>query len=74
VPAELETLRLYYDREGDFLEVTFADADGYFRETDNDHVMARVDASGAVIGFSIVEFSAMPDGAVRVDLTNPRPT
>ena len=47
-----ERVRVWFDPEGDFLEVLFSDAPGYMRETDNEAVMERVDDSGRVIGFS----------------------
>ena len=53
--AELETVTVWYDEAGDYLEVLFANRKGYFRETDNDAVMEKVDESGRVIGFSILK-------------------
>lgn len=52
-------LRVWYDPEGDFLEVTFEDKPGYMRETDNDAIMERVDAQNNVIGFSILRVSQL---------------
>lgn len=52
-----EKLSIYFDAEGDFLEATFADRAGYFRETSDDRVMVRVDQSGEVIGFSVLGMS-----------------
>jgi hypothetical protein len=52
-------LRVWYDREGEFLEVTFEDRAGYFREKNNDQVMAKVDDLGRVIGFSILKVTAV---------------
>ena len=54
---EKKTVRVWFDPEGDFLEVMFADAPGYFRETVQDQVMEKVDMTGAVIGFSIMNVS-----------------
>jgi len=54
-----ERVRVWFDPEGDFLEVLFSDAPGYMRETDNEAVMERVDDSGRVIGFSIMEVSRL---------------
>ena len=54
---EKKTVRVWFDPEGDFLEVMFADATGYFRETAQDQVMEKVDMTGAVIGFSIMNVS-----------------
>jgi uncharacterized protein YuzE len=51
---------VWYDREGDFLEVLFEQKEGYFRETDNDAVMEKVDQEGHVIGFSILNVSQNP--------------
>ena len=53
--TELETVTVWYDEAGDYLEVLFAHRKGYFRETDNDAVMEKVDESGRVIGFSILK-------------------
>jgi hypothetical protein len=50
-------LKLWFDPEGDFLEVTFSDAPGYMRETKSDAVMQRVDERGHVIGFSVLGVS-----------------
>ena len=50
-------VKVWFDREADFLEVTFADGMGYMRETDHDSVMERVDTDGNVIGFSILNIS-----------------
>jgi len=57
-----DKVRIWYDREGDFLEVTFAERAGYMRHTANDAVMERVDEDGNVIGFSILEVSQLPAG------------
>ena len=37
--AGSETVSVWYDETGDYLEVLFAHRKGYFRETDNDAVM-----------------------------------
>ena len=50
-----DKVRVWFDAEGDFLEVRFSDAAGYMKETDNDAVMERVDERGQVIGFSIMQ-------------------
>ena len=53
--AEVETVSVWYDEAGDYLEVLFAHEKGYFRETANDAVMEKVDESGRIIGFSILK-------------------
>ena len=52
-----EKLRIWFDPEGDFLEVRFSDAPGFMRETANDALMERVDESGRIVGFSILGIS-----------------
>ena len=52
-----DKVKLWFDPEGDFLEVTFSDAPGYMRETKSDAVMQRVDEQGRVIGFSVLGVS-----------------
>ena len=52
-----QTIKVWYDAEGDFLEVLFSNKPGYMRETDNDAVMERVDEQGNILGFSIMEVS-----------------
>jgi hypothetical protein len=48
-----EDVTIWYDHEGDYLEVLFERKVGYFRETANDAVMEKVDGEGNLLGFSI---------------------
>jgi uncharacterized protein YuzE len=50
-------VKVWYDAEGDFLEVQFENKPGYMRETANDLVMERVDNEGNLIGFSVMQVS-----------------
>jgi uncharacterized protein YuzE len=52
-------VKIWYDKEGDYLEVLFDRKAGYFRETENDAVMKKVDAEGNVLGFSILKVSSL---------------
>ncbi len=52
-------IKIWYDKEGDFLEVTFSDKPGYMRETDNDAIMERVDKEGNLLGFSVLAVSRL---------------
>lgn len=61
-------IRVWFDREGDFLEVMFDRKAGFFRETDNDQVMEKVDPEGNVIGFSITNVSKLTDKPLEVAL------
>jgi len=56
-----EEIRIWYDDEGDFFEVLFKQEAGYFRETENDAVMEKVDDEGNIIGFSILKVSALKE-------------
>jgi uncharacterized protein YuzE len=62
-------VKVWYDRESDYLEVLFERKAGYFQETDNDAVMEKVDKEGNVIGFSIMKVSALkPEKPISVTL------
>ena len=63
------TITVWFDHEGDFLEVMFDRRAGYFRETDSEHVMQKVDTEGNVIGFSITNVSKLTDKPLEVALT-----
>lgn len=52
-----EEINIWYDDEGDYLEVLFAKKKGYFKETQNDAIMEKVDEDANVIGFSILKVS-----------------
>ncbi len=61
-------LKIWYDREGDYLEVIFDQREGFFRETENDQVMEKVDAKGNVLGFSVLKVSALQKAPLEVAL------
>jgi uncharacterized protein YuzE len=52
-----DKIKLWFDAEADFLEVSFSDAPGYEKATSHDAVMERVDEHGNVIGFSVLGVS-----------------
>ncbi len=54
-----DVIRVWYDAEGDYLEVLFDQKKGYFRETEHDAVMEKVDSQGNSIGFSVLKVSAL---------------
>ena len=54
-----DKVKIWFDAEGDFLEVRFSDEAGYMKETNHDAVMERVDERGQVIGFSIMQVSKL---------------
>ena len=52
-------VRIWYDPEGDYLEVIFDQKPGFFRETVSDQVMEKVDDHGNILGFSVLKVSAL---------------
>ena len=54
-------IKIWFDKEGDYLEVMFEKKAGYFRETENDAVMEKVDKDGNIIGFSVLKVSALQE-------------
>jgi len=60
-------VKVWYDKEGDFLEVTFREAKGYMRDIGDD-IFERVDEQGKIIGFAILNFSKRDQQAVEVPL------
>ena len=54
-----DEVRVWYDREADFLEVLFDEREGYFQETENDAVMEKVDRDGNIVGFSVLNVSGL---------------
>lgn len=61
-------VKLWYDPEGDYLEVIFEQKEGYFRETENDQVMEKVDQAGNVLGFSVLRVSKLSKKPLEVAL------
>lgn len=66
---ESRAVKLWYDPEGDYMEVLFEKKEGYFRETERDQVMEKVDADGNVIGFSIMKVSSLKGEPFEVALS-----
>ncbi len=52
-------IKVWFDPEGDFLEVLFSDKAGFMKETNNDAVMERVDEQGNVLGFTVMGVSRL---------------
>lgn len=49
-------MRIGYDREGDFLEITFREVKGYLREIEED-IFERVDEAGRLLGYAVFNVS-----------------
>ncbi|MGQ0552701.1 MAG: DUF2283 domain-containing protein [Planctomycetota bacterium] len=61
-------VKIWYDREGDYLEVLFDQRPGYFRETLSEQVMEKVDEQGNLLGFSVLRVSALREHPLEVAL------
>jgi len=46
-------MRIWYDKEGDILEITFQDAKGHLREISED-IYERVDNEGNLLGYMVL--------------------
>lgn len=57
--AKKHHVAVWYDREGDCLEVMFEQKEGYFRETAHDQVMEKVDKDGSILGFHVLKVSCL---------------
>jgi uncharacterized protein YuzE len=61
-------IKIWYDKEADYLEVIFEKKEGYFKETNNDAVMEKVDSNGNILGFSILKVSELNKIPLSVSL------
>ena len=61
-------VKVWFDAEGDYLEVIFEEKEGYFRETADDRIMEKVDMDENVLGFSILGVSALKGTPLEVAL------
>ena len=64
-----KVIKLWYDQEGDYLEVIFEKKPGFFRQTKNDQVMEKIDNRGDILGFSITQVSKLRKKPLEVALT-----
>lgn len=62
-----QQLSVWYDREGDYLEITFEEGEGYFRDAGED-LWLRVNSQGRVVGFAILNFSKQAQQLRRIKL------
>ena len=54
-----DRIKIWYDKEADYLEVLFDTREGSFQETENDAVMEKVDKDGNIVGFSVHNVSSL---------------
>lgn len=63
----MAAVKIWYDREGDLLEVIFEDAPASLEEIADD-VFERRTPDGRVIGFSVLNFSQHDRDEIRLPL------
>jgi uncharacterized protein YuzE len=61
-------IKIWYDKEADFLEVIFEIKTGYFKETENDAVMEKVNDKGNILGFSIQKVSELKNNPISLSI------
>jgi uncharacterized protein YuzE len=64
----MDGLKIWYDPEGDFLEVTFARKPGVFQSTPVRNMMVKLDAEGHLIGFSVLNISEVADTPMEIEI------
>ena len=70
-----EKVSVWYDAEGDMLEVLWAFREGYFTPTHDERILKRVDDDDQVIGFLIHEMSTLKQSdPIEFDLASENPT
>lgn len=62
-------VKLWFDKQGDYLEVIFDKKMGFFRQTKNDSVMEKIDDKGNILGFSVMNVSKLTKKPLQVSLT-----
>ncbi len=47
-------IEIYYDKEGNYLEIIFEKKEGFFQETEEENVMKKVDKEGNLLALSVM--------------------
>jgi uncharacterized protein YuzE len=64
-----KSVKVWFDPEGDYLEILFEQRIGFFRATENEQVMEKVDEQGNLLGFSIMKVSSLKSHPLEMVLT-----
>lgn len=64
----MDGLKIWYDPEGDFLEVNFACKPGVFQSTPVRNMLVKLDSDGHIIGFSVLNISEVADAPMEIDI------
>lgn len=60
-------MNIWYDKEGDFLEITFKQTKGFLKEFSED-IYERVDERGDLLGYAILNVSRHERRALAIPL------
>jgi len=60
-------VQVWYDREGDFMEITFEDVPASLEEIDDD-LFERRTPDGRIVGFAVFNFSKHDRDSLRLPL------
>jgi hypothetical protein len=63
-----DKINLWYDREGDILEVLLSSDAGFFVETEHDDVMVRRNMQGEFVGFMIMGLSKLDEDIINLEV------
>lgn len=64
----MAAMKIWYDREGDYLEITFEDAPAALEEIEDD-IFERRTTDGRVIGLAVFNFSQHDRDSLQIPLT-----
>lgn len=68
-----QQINIWYDAAGDYLDVSWGDANGYYTATADDRALALVDLQGNILGFKIDGVSAVKEKPLIVALSPVKP-
>lgn len=64
----MDKLKIWYDPEGDFLEISLANKKGEYRPSPSENVIFKVDKKGEFIGFAVLNISQVEDAPLEIDI------
>ncbi len=64
----MEGLKIWYDPEGDFLEVVFTRKSGQFHATPVRNMLVKIDDEGHIVGFSVLNISEVAETPIEIEI------
>ncbi len=65
----MEKLKIWYDPEGDFLEISVADRKGDYLPSSAENVLFKVDKKGDLIGLAVLNVSQVDGNPLEVKIS-----